>query len=157
MTAPTSDRIARIAIETLERTAFVMADHVSAEEAADLPVPTHFAAIGYSGPESGSIHLGASKGFLLELASSILGMDPDAIDPLSEGLDALSELANIVGGGVILDMGGDSTYFKLGLPQRVAEDASSSQDGAVVTHLDTEGELLRITWSPTPLPQSAAA
>ena len=158
MNAPSEDRIAAIAIETLERTAFVLADHIDAKQAADLPEPSHFTAIGYTGPHNGSVHLAASQGFLRELASSILGLEPEDVDPKSEGMDALSELANIVGGGIVLDLGGADTSFKLGLPVRVSQDAAQSEHPeGVVSYLDSEGEQLRITWQPVAVESEIAA
>jgi CheY-specific phosphatase CheX len=158
MTTLSADRIAQITIETLERTAFVLADCVDADASGDLPDPTHFAAIGYEGPQSGSVHLAASEGFLRELASSILGMDPESIDPSQEGCDALAELANIVGGSIVHDLGGADQSYKLGLPAKRDSDSSTQdQQDSVITHLDSEGELLRVTWQSAPFPLTQAA
>ena len=158
MKTPDANAIAAITIETLERTAFVLADHIDPKQASELPAPTYFSAIEYTGPHTGSVHLAASKGFLLELASSILGLEPNDINPDEEGIEALNELANIVGGGIVLDLGGIETSFKLGLPKNSKQDSvHNGLPDSVVSCLDSEGELLRITWQPVALEIAHAA
>ena len=106
MSQLTSQRIGQLVIEALERTAFVLAETVDAGRAAELPKPIHFSRIVYTGPTQGEVHLAAIDGFVRELASSILGVEPEEVDTETQGQDAIKELANIVGGSTILELGG---------------------------------------------------
>lgn len=129
----------RITIEALERTAFVLVDPCESDETA---TATHFARIQFTGPTNGTITVSASDGFLRELASSLLGIESDEIEIESEGLDAIRELANILGGSVLNDIGGQDSTFSLGLPELVEGDAG---DPGVACCFDCEGEGLFVT------------
>lgn len=152
-----SERLATLVTEALERTAFVISEPISQEDATEYPKLTHFTKIRYHGPTIGHVHLAASEGFVRELASSLLGVEPENISPDKEGKDALTELANIMGGSVILDMGGENCEFSLGLPESInSSDAADSSEGEASCYLDSEDELLRIIWVPDPPAQAAA-
>ena len=144
-----ADRLANLAIQTLERTAFVLAEAVSAEEAANMPQPGGYSRIAYTGPSCGEVFLAASEGFIRELASSILGVEPDEIDPETQGRDALRELANIVGGSVTRELGGEVCRLSLGLPELAdSSDLPSVADQGQQCFLESEGELLKVMWIP---------
>ena len=144
-----ADRLAKLAIQTLERTAFVLAEAVSAEEAANMPQPNRYSRIAYTGPSCGEVFLAASEGFIRELASSILGVEPDEIDLETQGSDALKELANIVAGCITLDLGGEVCCLSLGLPELAdSSDMPSVPDQGQQCFLEAEGELLKVMWIP---------
>ena len=88
MTMLTSQQIADFVIEALERTAFVLAEAIDAGQATSLPAPSKYSRISYIGPTSGNVYLAASEGFIRELAASILGVEPEDVDP-SKGLEAV--------------------------------------------------------------------
>lgn len=139
MTEFNTNALERVTIEALERTAFVLVDPCDPEDTAP---PTHFAQIRFTGPRDGSITVSASEGFLRELASSLLGIESDEIEIETEGLDAIRELANILGGSVLNDIGGQDSEFSLGLPELV--DGDSGEPGLVCC-FDCEGESLSVT------------
>ena len=154
----TSEKIAEFVIEALERTAFVLAETIDGEQAGSLPAPTKFSRIAYIGPTNGYIFLAASEGFLCELASSILGVEPEDVDPAIEGEDAITELANIVGGSVILEMGGEKCEYSLRLPELVEDsDLPESNSNIQVCFVESEGELLKVIWHPADSSAAAAA
>lgn len=158
MSQLTSQRIGQLVIDALERTAFVLAETVDAGEAAQLPKPTYFSRIVYTGPTQGEVLLAASDGFVRELASSILGVEPEDVDAEIEGQDAIKELANIVGGSTILELGGVNCQYSLELPELL--DGSSIPepgDSGAASFVESEGELLKIVWRPMDSSQSAAA
>jgi Chemotaxis phosphatase CheX len=158
MTALTPDRLAQLVLTALERTAFVLAEPITAEQAAEHPAPTHFSRISYHGPSDGEIVLAASEGFILELASSLLGVEAADVNPAVEGQDAIKELANIVGGSVILELGGEDCMYSLKLPRLTSPaELASPIPAQSVCHLDSVGELLEVRWYPTPMAQAAAA
>ena len=158
MSQLTSQRIGQLVIDALERTAFVLAETVDAGEAAQLPKPTYFSRIVYTGPTQGEVLLAASDGFVRELASSILGVEPEDVDAEIEGQDAIKELANIVGGSTILELGGVDCQYSLELPELL--DGSSTPepgDSGAASFVESEGELLKVVWRPMDSSQSAAA
>ena len=136
-----AETLARLSIEALERTAFVLADPCEDPETL-APAELH-ARIDFRGPEIGSVDLGATRAFARNLAASLLGTDAsDVTDEQSE--EALRELANILGGSVITRLGGTDCQFLLGLPQLGATQ-SDERSSATQCTLDAEGERLDIT------------
>ncbi len=148
-----SNQLRMLLSESLERTAFVIVDPVEEDEISGLaPVDFH-ASIGYAGPSSGHVYLSASTGFLTELASSILGCEPDEVRLESEGMDALTELANIVGGCVIVAIGGEQTPYALELPHTIASLPDTA--GGVSCTVESMGERLTVTWCADAAKQAA--
>lgn len=142
-----ADRLANLAIDALERTAMVIADLVDEDEAADLPPLDEAACVDYDGPCRGRVWIAASDGFGASVAASLLGIDPDEV-PGDQAGAMLDELANILGGSVILDLGGDDCPFRLGLPQRRSTMDRPGDSEATKVVLDAEGERLEIHWQP---------
>ena len=143
-----ADRLAQLAVRALERTAFVLADPVDSEAATELPAVTRAARIAYSGPTCGEFFLAASEGFLRELASSMLGVEPQEVDPDNQGQDALKEPANLVGGSGILELGDDDRLHSLSLPVLCRPDEIPAVDSGRQCFLDSDGELLQVVWAP---------
>ena len=142
-------QLEQLAIDVLERTAMVLADPIEPDKAEALTPPTRFACLSYSGNAVGTLYLAASDGFVAELASSMLGVEADEISLDVEGKDALSEMANIVTGSLILSLGGDNESISLGLPQCLDTAHELAEDAAVVEGIvETCGEILRIIWVP---------
>ncbi len=158
MSQLTSQRIAELVIEALERTAFVLAEPVDAERAAELPAVTCFSRIFYTGPDQGQLFLAASEGFVRELVASLLGVEPEDVDPASQGEDAIKELANIVGGSAVLELGGVDCEYSLNLPEllEAPETPEPGERGAACL-VESEGELLKVIWRPSDPSRSAAA
>ena len=157
MTNVTNQRIGELVVDALERTAFVLVDILDESEAAELPAPTKFVKIAFSGAANGHVVLAATPGFTVELASSILGVEAEEVDPDKEGVDALSELANIVGGSIILELGGENQYIKYGLPTPInSEAAKSVLQNSITCYLECDGDLLSVSWN-SASEQAAAA
>lgn len=158
MTNLTTDRIGELVVDALERTAFVLVDVVDDERVKELPPPSRHVRVQFSGAACGAIVLSATDGFLVELASSILGVEATEVTPEKEGKDALGELSNIVGGSVILELGGEDQYIKYGLPSAINEsDLPEASEQIVKCYFECEGELLVVTWQPLQNEQAAAA
>ena len=130
--------LARLVVDALERTAFVLADPSDDPEA--LPAADTFAQIDFHGPASGQVELRASRNFARNLAASILGSDASNISDL-QSEEALRELANIVGGSIITALGGSDCRFSLGLP-RLGRATPTGTETACI--LDAEGQRLEV-------------
>ncbi len=137
----TSDQIAALAMEALERLAFIMAD--PAEDGCP-PVEGEFAVvINFAGDASGTVVLRCGEGFARLLAAGLLGSEPEDVTLDPEGWDALREFANIMGGSVIRELGAESRPITLGLPEN--GEGGADGDAGVVSTVDAEGELIEIT------------
>ena len=130
--------LARLVVDALERTAFVLADPCDEPDA--LPPADTYAQIDFSGPTTGCVELLASREFARNLAASILGADASEITDI-QCEEALRELANIVGGSVITALGGSDCRFSLGLP-RLGRAHATGDDTMCV--LDAEGQRLEV-------------
>jgi hypothetical protein len=151
----TSTSLAEMTIRMLERTAMVLAEPVPDGE--EHPQPTRAARITYRGPSEGVLFLCATDLFLSELAASLLGVDTSEINVETHGSDALREMANIVGGSVILAMSGEICEYSLGLPELVP--VALAQQGGVRSPgshcaectVASEGGVLRAVWIQSPV------
>jgi hypothetical protein len=140
--------LADMTINMLERTAMVLAE--PSTPADDPPRPTRFARIAYRGPSQGELVLGATDGFLRELAASLLGVEAAEVDVDSHGNDALKEMANIVGGSMILALSGDVCEYSLGLPELLKPGEAPEPEGVAPRAqcvVVAEGGTLRVTWN----------
>jgi len=154
----TDAMICEHAIAALERTAFVLAEAAEDPAAAEGFAPTLHTCIGYQGVANGSIVLAADDDFVRELASSMLGIEADAVCAPTTGLDALNELANIIGGSIIVDLGGESQRYRYGLPTPLASDSvPESTPTTVSTLVRSETGMLGIRWIPGLQPERLAA
>ncbi|MEQ9616855.1 MAG: chemotaxis protein CheX [Phycisphaerales bacterium] len=146
MSTITPSTLAELVVDALERTAFLLTDAMPPEAQDEFDRPTWFSTIDYHGAFTGSVYLAASEGFVRELASSLLGIEPEDVDMVNQGRDAINELANIVGGSVTLELGSDTQQFSLGLPAK-AESGEIPKAGDRTTQcfIESEGELLVVT------------
>jgi CheY-specific phosphatase CheX len=151
----TPDRLVQMVTEALERTCFMVSDPSDADAvAANGYQCARCARIAYTGPAAGHVFVVASDGFLEELASSLLGCEPEEIDLEVEGRDAIKELANIMGGSVILELGGDNCEYRLGLPEEVG--AAPAATGAEC-YIESTFGALRVCWAPEAAAAAKAA
>ena len=158
MSELTSDCIGDLVVDALERTAFVLAETVPASDAMDNFQPNHFAKIGFTGVANGCIILAADTEFVSEVASSLLGVEPEDVDPDKEGRDALGELANIVGGSIIIEFGGEDQNYEYGLPTSLTRaQLPPEPDGTVKCYLQSECGMLCVSWVPVSDAGSIAA
>ena len=113
---------------------------------------------GTGGDASGTLYLSASDGFLAEIASSLLGVEPEEICLDVEGKDALNEMANIITGSLILQLGGDTESISLGLPRKLEKAHEYSEESDIVEGIvETCGQVMRVTWVPGDAHEKSAA
>lgn len=125
----------------LEQMCFVLADPVDEVEEADL---ARHAQISLSDESNiTKLLLSASDGFLVEAASSLLGMGPDEVTPEEDGVLILKELSNIFCGEMIDLLGGTERQIGAGLPEELESDVAHASAGRTLC-FDSMGESLRI-------------
>ena len=128
---------------TLERTAFLLTEP---EEVELTEGEAHHAHITYTGSaEEADVFLSASSGFLRELAASLLGMEEDDPSLDDELVEALSELANIVAGEIVVALGGEQERFALGIPGACDQPGGSAEDASVACGVGSFGEGLQVS------------
>ncbi len=151
-------QLEQLTIRVLERTAMVLADPIGPNEANALTPPTRFSCLSYCGDASGTLYLSASDGFLAEIASSLLGVEPEEICLDVDGKDALNEMANIITGSLILQLGGDTESISLGLPRKLEKAHEHSEESDIVEGIvETCGQVMRVTWVPGDAHEKSAA
>ena len=140
----TPELLTQLAIDALERTAFVLAEE--AESCDSIAENGTSVGVKYTGPSSGCLAIHADGEFVTELVSSMLGIEPSEVVLGREGVDALKELANIVAGSLLRELGAEHEYYRLGLP-----DICNTQivPDAACCLLSSEGGLIQISWCDT--------
>jgi two-component system chemotaxis response regulator CheY len=136
-------QLERVITSALERTAFVLTDPTDP----DAPyVYDQHAHITYtSEAEEADIYLSASEGFLREVAASMLGLEEDDPELASELGEALSELANILAGEIVVCLGGEETRFVLGIPESCEVDNVPGGMPSVACGVESMGEGLQVS------------
>ncbi len=99
------------------------------------------ARVEFESPEGiDSLILQGSGDFLTDLASGLLGLEPDEVDKNVEGLHSLKEIANVLAGEIIRELGGEHAQFSLGIPYvQDCADGDSTPEG-VVCEFDAMGQ-----------------
>lgn len=129
--------------QTLERAAFVLTDPTEVIETDKFD---QHARISYtSEAEEADVYLSATTGFLREFASSLLGIEEDDPSIDSELVHAISELANILAGEIVVQLGGEDTRFVLGVPEACVDDGIPLVASSASACLDSMGEQIQVT------------
>lgn len=114
--------------EVLEKLAFMFVDVVHPEQIEAVEEPLLKGEMRFKGPMQGSIAILAPASLTLELASNILGLDPEEIHLFPNGVDALGELLNVVCGHILTTIAGEEPVFELSVPETNTIDAGQWAD-----------------------------
>jgi chemotaxis protein CheY-P-specific phosphatase CheC len=139
-------RLTGLVTTALERMAFVMAEPIEAD-AADIGSLRFATRVTFTGAAAGECLIAASEGFTRELIAGFLGVDAGEADPAQQGQDALNELANIIAGMVIRELGNQTNRIYLGLPARaeaLAVGPALRSADTLTCGLDSCGEQLMV-------------
>lgn len=112
--------------EVLETMAFMFADpSEDANQPEEIPDAIK-ASMEFCGEEGfGSVSLTVPAQMCMELASNILGMDPDDPNSQNKAEDALKELLNVIAGRLATGIFGSKPVFTLSVPEVVIMDRDS--------------------------------
>lgn len=138
MNVITSDTFTGLVAIALERMAFVITEPAEVTAAEVLVDAAAGAAVDISNGEAGpgrTILVVATAGMVREVAAGMMGVGADEIDVDEHALATVSELANILGGELIMLLTGGDEQLSLGLPRQVSDEAA----GALVDRADAEG------------------
>ena len=153
MNEMTSRDVAELSCGALETMAFMVPEVM--EEAVQVDTDFHARITYKTDNEKAVLFLSATEGFLRELASSILGVDEDEVEAGVTGVQALTELANVLAGRVAFMLGAEYRLFELGIPEEVDAVPTANQDvQRLECQLDSLGEFLRVVLDRQACPES---
>lgn len=98
----------------LETLTFIFADE--ADGKASIPGDAVLVNITFSGPVTGSLDMSIARSLGIEMASNLLGLDPEDANAERAGDDALRELMNVTCGHVLTGIAGNEPVFNLAIP-----------------------------------------
>lgn len=117
MNAFAIDSFAGIVSHALERMAFVVAEPTDVPGAAVLKDCVARAAIELAGFGGHALTVAATPGFVREFASGLLGVDAEEIDVAEHAEAAVAELANVLGGELVMLATAGDAPASLGIPR----------------------------------------
>lgn len=98
----------------LEELTFLFADEPDAS--LSIPGDPVLVNIGFSGPFNGTLDMSIARSLGVEMASNLLGLEPDDTNAEHAGDDALRELMNVTCGHVLTGIAGSEPVFNLSIP-----------------------------------------
>ena len=102
------------------------------------------ACIDFDGPGGKeSLILEGSADFLVELASGLLGLEMHEVDKNVEGLHSLKEIANVLAGEIIRELGGEHAQFSLGIPYALEDNSLTESSDKIECDFDAMGQAFR--------------
>ena len=139
--------IAETFAQVLETMAFIVATPVEAPKKA--PPDPMLVRIGYTNPAPGFFEMVASPEFAALLAANIRGSASVDADAVAHARDALSEVANVVCGGLLSEPGRSATHeVEMDLPSILRFDGRSEWDDFVssegATVFDADGHIVAV-------------
>jgi hypothetical protein len=151
MNVITADSFTGLVAIALERMAFVITEPAEITPAEVLVDVAACAAVEIANGDGGparTILVAASAGMVREVAAGMMGVGAEEIDVDEHALATVSELANILGGELIMLLTGGDEQLSLGLPRQVSDEAAGTlvdktgADGISVVLGGDEGRLL---------------
>lgn len=136
MSTVTSDRLQDLVTNALERMAFVFTEESDVTAGEVMALARSHAIIELRGVVSHVVTVSATEGIVQEIASGMMGCEPDEIDVDDHGSATVAELANVFGGELVMQLSCDQEGLMIGLPSDLEdEDAGRMVDRAAVQGL----------------------
>ncbi len=132
----------------LEELTFLFADDPDGR--ASIPGDAVIVNIAFSGPYSGTLDMSIARSLGIEMATNLLGLDPDDASAERAGEDALRELMNVTCGHVLTGIAGSEPVFNLSIPtvRSIGADewnALGNAEDVAVFHVEGRPVQLRVT------------
>lgn len=124
MNTVTSDRFAELVSRALERMAFVITEPSPATPGEVLAGCTAHAILQLGGAKSHTLGVSATAGMVREVAAGMMGLDESEIEVDDHAAATVAELANVLGGELVMQLTAGEEQMGLGLP-REASDAQA--------------------------------
>ena len=122
------DRFAHLVGRALERMAFVITERLSTPPGELLAGCAAHAMLELRGAANATLCVSATPGMVREIASGMLGVDAEEIDVDHHAVATVAELANVLGGELVMQLTGGDTPTSVGLPR----EAGAGEAGALL-------------------------
>lgn len=128
------DTFPRAVARALERMAFVIVQPAATPVDRVLPRCCDHARIGFHSDGArddrrpavdGWLCVALTSGLVVEIAGGLLGLDKPSVAIAEHGPSTAQELANVLGGELVMALGGAERPIRLGLPQNVEATAAA--------------------------------
>ena len=140
MRARLEERMSQVAIDTLEKLAFMFA--FSDEGGQDPPADSAVSgSVSFTGPFSGTLLVAMSIEVLQELAGNMLGLDDGEETTQDHRSDALRETMNVICGNLLPAISGDEVVFDIGAPKVIPADQEMKKGAGVPDGLAPSAEV----------------
>jgi len=132
----------------LERMAFVFTEDSELTAGEVLARAAAHSSIELRGPRNYTVTVSATDGLIQEVASGMMGCEPEEIDVDDHGRAAVSELANVFGGELVMQMSTEEETLLIGLPQELVDEEAgrltdrATNDGITCIVSSDMGDLL---------------
>tara|TARA_R110002072_G_scaffold228234_12_gene385375 strand:+ start:6387 stop:6851 length:465 start_codon:yes stop_codon:yes gene_type:complete len=120
-----SDNLGELVGSALQRMAFVFCDPADSTGGEVLAVAKSHAWIELRGNPSYVVTVSATPGFIQEVASGMMGCEPEDIDVDEHGRATVAELANIFGGELVMQLASQDDGMMIGLPRELDDEEMS--------------------------------
>ncbi len=124
MSSVTTDRFSGLAAMALERMAFVITQPCIDTPGEVLVHCVAHARLELQGEGAHSLCVSASPGMVKEIASGMMGMEPEDIDVDDHARATVTEIANILGGELMMLLTDGESQMSLGLPNEITDEAA---------------------------------
>ncbi|MFT4511807.1 MAG: CheY-specific phosphatase CheX [Planctomycetota bacterium] len=122
MLTVSSDKLQGVVTNSLERMAFVFCESTELTGGEMLALANAHASIELRGDSNYVVTVSASSGFIQEVASGMMGCEPDEIDVDDHGRATVAELANIFGGELAMHLATEKEGMLIGLPRELDDE-----------------------------------
>lgn len=122
MHAVTADSFAGLVALALERMAFVSTEPIEKTPAEVLVNAAAHATIELRGSHGFTVTVSATAGMVREVAAGMMGMESEEIDVDDHGRATVGELANILGGELVMLLTNGDEQMALGLPRDAGDE-----------------------------------
>ena len=132
MNPVTADSFAGLAAVALERMAFVVSEPSPETTPGEVLVScAAHAVVAVRGEQGYTLAVGATPGIVREIASGMMGIEPDELDPDDHARATVDELANVLAGELVMLLTGGDGTLALSLPREAAAaEVDALLDGA---------------------------
>ena len=130
MRAELEERMSQVAIDTLEKLAFMFA--FSDEGGEDPPRDSTVSGrVSFTGPFSATLVMTISNEVLQELTANMLGLDDGEETTQDRQSDALKETMNVICGNLLPAIAGDEVVFDIGAPKVIPADQEMKKGAGI--------------------------
>ena len=140
MRAEVEEIMSQVAVETLEKLAFLFA--FPGEDDGSQPWdPMTTVRVSFSGPFSGFLAMTVSIGVIEELTANMLGLDDGEDATENQSSDALKEAMNVICGNLLPAIFGNEVIIDIGVPEVLSPDQETEKGAEIPGGLEPSAKV----------------